>query len=88
MEYDIEKLVGEMDFQSNQLKKIGGNLYLTHHEIEVLNRYKIHYQNCKCLKEVLFEVEEVLSDMDIVDEELEAVSLSISERDYYQNTNQ
>ena len=60
---------------------------LTNHEIEVLNRYKIPYSNCHSLKEILFEVEEVLEDMDIVDEDLESISESISERDYYQNTN-
>ena len=87
MEYDIEKLVGEMDFTSNQLRKVNKNLSLTNHEIEVLNHYKIHYQNCNSLKEVLFEVEEIIGEMDIVDEDLESVSQSISERDYYQNTN-
>ena len=34
-----------------------------------------------------YEIEEVIADMDIVDEELDDVSASISERDYYQNTN-
>ena len=87
MEYDIEKMVGEMDFSSNELQTVGKNLQLTNHEIEVLDRYKINYQNCKSLKEILFEVEEILGDMDIVEEDLESVSQSISERDYYQNTN-
>ena len=41
MEYDIEKLVGEMDFTANELQKVGKNLLLTNHEIEVLDRYKI-----------------------------------------------
>ena len=45
MEYDIEQLVGEMDFTSNQLQTIGSNIMLTNHEIEVLNRYKIPYSN-------------------------------------------
>ena len=87
MEYDMEKLVGEMDFTSNQFQTVGKNFMLTNHEIEVLDRYKIPYSGCNSLKEILFEVEEVLEDMDIVDEDLESVSESISERDYYQNTN-
>jgi len=87
MEYDIDKLVGEMDFSSNQLQTVGKNLMLTNHEIEVLNRYKIDYLKCNTLKEVLFEVEDLLQDMDIVEEDLDAISQSISERDYYQNTN-
>ena len=87
MDYDIEKLVGEMDFHANELQTIGKNLMLTNHEIEVLNRYKIEYKKCSNLKEVLFEIEDIMGDMDIVDEDLELVSQSISERDYYQNTN-
>lgn len=85
-EYDIEKLVGEMDFDSLKFQQVG-NLLLTNREIEVLNRYKIDYLRCSSLKEVLFEIEELISEMDIVDDDLESISDSISERDYYQNTN-
>ncbi len=87
MEYDIEALVGEMDFKSNELQKVSNSLMLTNYEIEVLDQYKINYLNCKSLKEILFEIEELIEDMDIVDEKLENISQSISERDYYQNTN-
>ena len=87
MDYDIDDLVSNLDFESNKLKTVGNNLMLTNKEIEILNRYKINYLKCNSLKEVLFEVEEILNDMDIVDEELDYISQSISERDYYQNTN-
>ena len=87
MDYDIEKLVGEMDFSSNELQMIHKNVLLTNHEIEVLQRYKIDYLKCHSLKEILYEIENILSDMDIVEEDLEMISESISERDYYQNTN-
>ena len=86
-EYNIEELVGNLDFQSGQFQDIGNGIFLTNREIEILKRYKIPYTQCKSLKEMIFEVEEVLQDMDIVDEELDWVSSSISERDYYQNTN-
>jgi hypothetical protein len=86
-EYDIDSLLGEMDFNSGKLQDIGNGLFLTNREVQVLDQYKINYHNCHSLKEVLFEIEEVLNDMDIVDEELDMVSSSISERDYYQNTN-
>ena len=87
MDYDIDNLVSNLDFESNKLNTVGNNLTLTNKEIEVLNNYKINYLRCNSLKEILFEVEEILNDMDIVDEELELISQSISERDYYQNTN-
>ena len=86
-EYDIDHLVGQLDFDSGKLQCVGKGIFLTNKEIEVLKQYDIPYQNCHSLKEILFQVEEVLEDMDVVDEELDAISSSISERDYYQNTN-
>lgn len=85
-DYDIDSLVEEMDFNSNSLQKVG-NLMLTNKEIAILDSYNVDYKNCKSLKEVLFLLEDIISDMDIVDEELEIISQSIAERDYYQNTN-
>ena len=87
MDYDIEKLVSEIDFTSNELQDIGHNVLLTNKEIEILNRYKINYQKCLSLKEILFEIESVIDDMDIVEEDLDQISASIAERDYYLNTN-
>ncbi len=85
-EYNINELVSGLDFESNKLNNING-LMLTNREIEVLDRYKINYKNCNSLKEIIFEIEEIISDMDIVDEDLDYISDTISERDYYQNTN-
>ncbi len=85
-EIDIENLVNQLDFETNSFNNING-LMLTNREILVLDKYKINYKNCKSLKEIIFEVEEILNDMDIVDEELDFIAMSISERDYYQNTN-
>lgn len=88
MDYNtIEEIGKELDFVSNSFQTIGNNLLLTVHEIEVLDLYHIPYKNCKSLKEILFYIEDAIYDMDIVDEELDVVSKSIAERDYYQNTN-
>jgi len=85
MKYDMEKLVKEMDFSSNNLNEVNGFL-LSNKEIRVLDEYNIDYLKCNSLKDVLFRIEEVLNDMDIVDEELDYVSSTIQERDYYQNS--
>ena len=85
-EYDIGRLLGEMDFVKNSFQTTPNNLMLTNYEIEILNRYGIDYQNCQTLKQVLSEVEEVILNMEITDEELEKISASIAERDYYENT--
>ena len=51
-DYNIDELVGNFDFDSNKFNNING-LMLTNREIEVLDRYKINYKNCKSLKDVL-----------------------------------
>ena len=85
-EYDIDDIVSNIDFNSGSFQNVNG-MMLTNHEIEVLDRYKIPYQKCSNLKEIIFEIEEILDDMDIVDEDLDYISSTIAERDYYQNTN-
>ncbi len=85
-QYDMDELLSHFDFSSGQLQDIGNGMFLTNHEIEVLKRYDIPYQKCHSLKELTFLIEDLLEDMDDMDEELDLVSSSISERDYYQNT--
>lgn len=85
-EYNIKEILSSYDFHQNELLDING-LLLTNKEIEILNKYNINYKKCNSLKEIIFEIENILNDMDIVDEELEIISSTISERDYYQNTN-
>lgn len=85
-EYDINNIISEIDFSANEFTNVNG-LMLTNREIEILDRYKINYKKVNSLKELLFEIEEILNDMEIIDEELDYISATISERDYYQNTN-
>ena len=85
-EFDIDSLVGQMDFESNKFNNING-LMLTNREVEVLDRYNINFKNCTTLKEIIFQIEDLIQDMDIVEEDLDYISGTISERDYYQNTN-
>ena len=85
-EFDIDRLVGEIDFEANKFNNING-LMLTNREVEVLDRYNINYKSCTTLKEIIFQIEDLIQDMDIVEEDLDYISGNISERDYYQNTN-
>ena len=84
MEYDINKLVSDIDFNGNKFNNING-MMLTNREIEILDRYDINYKKCGNLKEIIFAIEEVIPDLDDP-EELEYVSSMIAERDYYQNS--
>ena len=63
------------------------NFLLKKNEMEVLDRYNIDYKNCSSLKEVIYLIDEVFQDSydDMID--LEEVSISISDRDYYVNSN-
>ena len=85
MEYDLDKIINEMDFVGNSLNNVNG-LLLTNKEIEILDRYNIDYKKCISLKEVIYLIEDTL-DLEEDSEDLELISQSISERDYYQNTN-
>lgn len=88
MEYNIDEIVSELDFNSLQFANLKNGLLLTNNEIRVLDKYNIDYNNCSSLKEVLSLIDEVLNNEEVMDfDELDNVSLSIAERDYYQNTN-
>ena len=86
MEYNIDELVNSLDFKSNILKDCGNGIFLTNFEISVLNRYNIDYSKYNDLKGIIFEIEEILN-YEVSDEDLEQISKTIAERDYYQNTN-
>ena len=86
MGYDLDSLIEEMDFSRNFLNDCGNNVILTNFEIDVLKKYHIDYLNCSCLKDIIFLVEDILNE-DSTLEDLETISKSISERDYYLNTN-
>ena len=58
-EFDIDSLVGQIDFESNKFNNING-LMLTNREVEVLDRYKINYKKCTSVKEIIFEREDTL----------------------------
>ena len=66
-----------------KLNRINDNLYLTNKEIEVLERYDINYNTS--IEELMFNLDEILNENDY--EDLEEVSNSIAEFNYYHNTN-
>ena len=81
----IKNTVENLDFD-NFLEKQNGNIYLRKKEIDILKKYNISYENCNNLLEIIYEIEEYLSD-GYESDELEWLSRELSERNYYQNTN-
>lgn len=86
MEYNIDEIANNLDFTSNSLKECGNGLFLTNFEIEVLNKYKIDFNKYNTLKSILLEIEEILNYEDYYDD-LDQISKTIAERDYYLNSN-
>lgn len=85
MNEEIKKILNEIDFDNNKLQKINDNLYLTNNQIEILKRYNIDYEISTSLRDLMIKIESILDYEDI--EELETLLTTLTERNYYENTN-
>ena len=63
------------------------NFYITERQIEILNKYDIDINKFNDIESLLFDIGEYLNDTDIDAPDLEWVSESLSEFNYYNNTN-
>lgn len=70
----------------NKLNKISDNLYLSNRQIEILKRYEIDYKKLNDIKSLMYEVETALDEVYDADD-LQALSIELSEFNYYHNTN-
>ena len=84
--YDINSIVEEIDINSNIPLKRKNGLILRNSQIEVLNFYKINYENFSTINALINEIETVLDSEDSDMEDLEQVSLELSEMNYYNYT--
>ncbi|MBQ9024665.1 MAG: hypothetical protein IJ105_05595 [Bacilli bacterium] len=84
---EIDSFVEET-IKNNTLNKIN-NIYLSNKQISVLERYNIDYKNVVDISELIFKVEEYIEDNYSSEEldDLENLSLELSEFNYYYNTN-
>ena len=86
---NFNEIINSLDFELDELKQVKKNIYLNNREMQILKMYDIDFQNCVDMNDLLFKIDNVLNDLydnsDIDD--LEWVSSSISERNYYMNTN-
>lgn len=79
----IDDYINEIS-KSLKLNNLNG-LILSNKEIEILDRYNIDYKSCNNMKDLLFLIDEELNFEE--NSELEEISISISDRDYYMNNN-
>lgn len=83
-EYDINKLVSEINFNDNFIGYQKNDIILTNREIAILNTNSIDYKSLSSVSELLYEIDEVI-DEDFSDE-LEELAKDIADRNYYLNT--
>lgn len=78
--------IAKKSIYDNKLNKIIDNLYLSNRQIEILKRYEIDYKKFNDIKSLMYEVETALEEVYDADD-LQALSIELSEFNYYHNTN-
>ena len=63
------------------------NIYISEEQINILKKYNININNYVNLNELIYDIEECLNDSYEVLDDLEWVSQTLSEYNYYNNTN-
>ena len=83
----INKLVEE-DLKPNFHNKYGNDIYLTDKEKDVLERYDFNINNYSNISNLIFDLTEYVDDNSDLDlDDLESVLDSLTEFNYYHNTN-
>ena len=86
-DFEINKLIEE-DMHTNFHNKYGTNIYLTDKEKDILEKYDFNINNYTDIKNLIFDITEYLDDNTDMDlDDLESVCDSLSEFNYYHNTN-
>ena len=84
-EITLEKAVNFVNIDEAILKRRENNFLLSDFQISILRRNGIDYLKYSKIKDMLFDIEEILNDE--FDEELDIVSAQLAEFIYYNKTN-
>ena len=71
--------------ESNKLVKVNDNITLTNNQIEILDKYKIDYKTSNSIRDLMLKIEDYIDYNN--NDELENLLDTLSERNYYENTN-
>ena len=86
-DFIINSLIEE-DLHSNFHNKYGNDIYLTDKEKDVLERYDFNINNYSNISNLIFDLTEYVDEnTDLELEDLESVLDSLTEFNYYHNTN-
>ena len=77
----------ELFASSKSFLKRYNNIYISEEQKDILDRYNIDVNNYKDVSSLIYDIEEILNDSIDKLEDLEWVSESISEYNYYNNVN-
>lgn len=80
---DIDEIVKT---EKNFMKK-HNNIYISDEQINILKKYNINIDNYVNLNELIYDIEDCLNDSYEQLDDLEWVSQTLSEYNYYNNTN-
>ena len=80
---DLDEVVAK---ETTFLKKYN-NIYISDEQISILKKYNINIEKYMNLNELIYDIEECLNDSFEELDDLEWVSQSLSEFNYYNNTN-
>ena len=72
--------------ENNFLRKYN-NIYISEKQKEVLDKYGLNIEKYNSINELIFDIEEYLNESYVELDDLEWVSQTISEYNYYNNTN-
>ena len=67
------------------VQKIKNDIYLSNDDIRILKKYDIDYEQFLSMKELLFQLENILNNNEDL-EDLEALSLKLAEYNYHFKT--
>ena len=85
MNNEIKNIINNINFENNKLIKINNNLYLTQNQINILKNYNIEYENSVSIRDLMIKIEDYIDYN--YEEELDSLLYTLSEQNYYINTN-
>lgn len=80
----LEEAINFSNFDNWLLKRRENGLLLSDYQVSILEKFGISYNNFNNIRDLLFEIENILDDD--FDEELDLVSAQLSEFIYYNDT--
>ena len=81
--------MNEDELISNEKKFLRkyNNIYISEEQKDILEKYNINVESYNSVEQLIYDIEEYLNNCGLILDDLEWVSQTISEYNYYNNTN-